>query len=133
MNPISKNAKIFFCIENEIYCDYLKTHFKDLHEFFIDYEQLAYQVSEDPQGILILQSDSREYDIIEMCKNLKRLFANNIKILLLSSDYQVYEYAQTAVDSFLQFPISKPELMHAISELSEKKRKILLIDDSKLV
>jgi DNA-binding response OmpR family regulator len=129
----TKVTKILFCVENEIYRDYLKNHFRDNDEFFINYEQFAFHVAEDPQGIIILQSDTHEYDFIETCKKLKRMFSDKIKILFLSSDYSVQEYAQTVTDAFLQFPVSRDELTSAINELLEKKRKILLIDDSKLV
>jgi DNA-binding response OmpR family regulator len=129
----TKVTKILFCVENEIYRDYLKSNFRDNDEFFINYEQFAFHVAEDPQGVIILQSDSLEYDFIETCKKLKRMFSDKIKILFLSSDYHVQEYAQTVTDAFLQFPVSRDELTSAINELIEKKRKILLIDDSKLV
>jgi len=128
-----KVTKILFCVENEIYRDYLKSQFRDSDEFFINYEQFAFHVAEDPQGVIILQSDTHEYDFIETCKKLKRMFSDKIKILFLSSDYNVQEYAQTVTDAFLQFPVSRDELTSAINELIEKKRKILLIDDSKLV
>ena len=129
----TKLTKILFCVENEIYRDYLKNNFRDSDEFFINYEQFAFHVAEDPQGVLILQSDKHEVDFIETCKKLKRMFSDKIKILFLSSDYHVQEYARTVSDGFLQFPVSRDELTIAINELIEKKRKILLIDDSKLV
>jgi hypothetical protein len=119
--------KLLFCIENESYSDYLKSNFRTLDDNFVDYQQFALRVSEDPQGILILQSDEHEYDVIEMCKKLKRLFADTIKIVFLSSDYLVHEYSQTVVDAFLQFPVSREELLEAIEKLTDKKRKILLI------
>ncbi|NBV87330.1 MAG: response regulator, partial [Verrucomicrobia bacterium] len=126
-------TKMLFCVENGLYRDYLKSHFFTPNDHFIDYDQFAIRVAEDPQGILVLQSESHEHDIIEMCKRLKRLFAESLKIVLLSADYQVHEYAHTVVDAFLQFPVSHDELTAAVGQLTEKKRKILLIDDSKLV
>ncbi len=133
MKTESTLNKLLFCIENECYSDYLKSSFRTLDDNFVDYQQFALRVSEDPQGILILQSDEHEYDVIEMCKKLKRLFADTIKIVFLSSDYLVHEYSQTVVDAFLQFPVSREELIDAIEKLTDKKRKVLLIDDSKLV
>jgi DNA-binding response OmpR family regulator len=126
-------TKLLFCVENELYRDYLRTNFRTTDENFVDYDQFAFRVAEDPQGILVLQSETHEYDVIEMCKKLKRLFADTIKIVLLSADYQVQAYSHTVVDAFLQFPVSRQELMAAIGQLADKKRKILLIDDSKLV
>ena len=133
MKERKRVTKILFCVENEVYRDYLKAHFRDGDEFFINYDQFAFHVAEDPQGIIILQSDSKEYDFIETCKRLKRMFSDKIKILFLSSDYHVSEYAKSVTDRFLQFPVSRAELTQAINELIDKKRKILLIDDSKLV
>ena len=133
MKTDSPVTKMLFCVENGLYREYLKTHFATPNDHFIDYEQFAVRVAEDPQGILILQSDSFEHDIIEMCKRLKRLFAESLKIVLLSADYQVHEYAHTVVDAFLQFPVSHTDLTNAIGQLTGKKRRILLIDDSKLV
>ncbi|MEI6873293.1 MAG: response regulator, partial [Verrucomicrobiota bacterium] len=133
MKTDSPVTKMLFCVENGLYREYLKTHFSTPNDHFIDYEQFAIRVAEDPQGILILQSDSHEHDIIEMCKRLKRLFAESLKIVLLSADYQVHEYAHTVVDAFLQFPVSHTDLTNAIGQLTGKKRRILLIDDSKLV
>ena len=97
MNRNNSLGKLLFCIENDLYRDYLKTNFRTEDEIFIDYRQFVFQVAEDPQGILILQSESHEYDIIEMCKKLKRLFPDTIKIVFLSADYQVQEYAHTVI------------------------------------
>jgi DNA-binding response OmpR family regulator len=134
MIPRNKSlGRLLFCIENDLYRDYLKATFRSEDEIFIDYRQFVFQVAEDPQGILVLQSESHEYDIIEMCKRLKRLFPDTIKIVLLSADYRVQEIAHTVIDRFLQFPVSRDDLIFALNELAHKKRKILLIDDSKLV
>ena len=133
MNPESNGRKILLCVENDLFRTYLKSSFQISDASFVDYDQILHKVAENPQGIIILQSDSHEHEIIEMCKKLKRLFADNIKIGLLSADYQVQEYAQTIVDAFLQFPVTRQEMLEALGLLSEKKKKILLIDDSKLV
>ncbi len=133
MSTAAMVKKLLFCIENEQYRDYIRSRFRMSDDHFVDYDQFVYRVAEDPQGILVLQSDAHEYDVIEMCKKLKRLFSDSIKIVLLSADYQVQEYAHTVVDCFLQFPVSREELVEAIAQLTDKKRKILLIDDSKLV
>lgn len=126
-------GKVVFCIENELFRSYLKSTLRPDDEFFIDYREFALKVAEDPQGILVLQSDSHEYDMLEMCKKLKRLFPDTIKIVLLSADYRVQEYAHTSIDRFIQFPVSRDDLVAALNDLVHKKRKILLIDDSRLV
>lgn len=48
--------------------DYLKTNFQDSDDSFVDYAQFAFRVAEDPQGILIIQSDIYEYDLIDDSK-----------------------------------------------------------------
>jgi len=133
---ISRNqslGRLLFCIENDLYRAYLKATFRSEDEIFIDYREFVFQVAEDPQGILVLQSESHEHEILEMCKKLKRLFPDTIKIVLLSADYQLQEYAHTVIDRFIQFPVSRDDLIAALNELAHKKRRILLIDDSKLV
>ncbi|MEI8093453.1 MAG: response regulator [Spirochaetales bacterium] len=125
--------KLLFCVEDRFFRDYLESHFQTKDDSFVDYDQFVYRVAEDPRGVLVLQSETHEYDVIEMCKKLKRLFGSTIKIVLLSADYQVQEYSKTVVDAFLQFPVSKEELVMALGQLVETRRKILLIDDSKLV
>ena len=55
-------GKVVFCIENELFRSYLKSTLRPDDEFFIDYREFALKVAEDPQGILVLQSDSHEYD-----------------------------------------------------------------------
>ena len=129
--PLSQ--KLLFCLEDESYKAYVASEFKLGNDSFVPYDQFVFQVAENPQGILVLQSDSHENDLIEICKKLKRLFSDTIRVVLLSADYQVYEYARTVVDAFVHFPISKDELVETIRALSEKKRRILVIDDSKLV
>lgn len=126
-------GRLLFCIENDLYRKYLKATFRAEDEIFIDYREFVFQVAEDPQGILVLQSEEHEYETLEMCKKLKRLFPDTIKIILLSADYHVQEYAQTVTDRCLQFPLSRDDLVAALNELAHKKRSVLLIDDSKLV
>ena len=123
MKPEAPSPKILFCIEDPLYRGYLEPQVVSGDDAFVAYEQFPFRVAEDPQGILVLQSDNREFDLLEMCKRLKRLFSDAIKIVLLSSDYKTYEYAHTIVDSFLHFPVSFPTLMETTGQLTEKKRK----------
>ena len=127
------SERLLFCIEDPPYKAYISSQFRVGQDSFVDYEQFVFQVAENPQGILILQSDSHENELIEICKKLKRLFSDSIRIILLSADYQVFEYARTVVDSFVHFPVSRDDLLATIRALAEKKRRILVIDDSKLV
>lgn len=125
--------RLLFCIENSSFRDYIGATFRTTDESFVQFDQFVFHVAENPQGILILQSETHENELIDMAKRLKRLFSDTVRIILLSSDYQVHEYAQTVVDGFLQFPVTRDELVESIRKLAQKKRKILLIDDSKLV
>jgi len=133
INTISKN--IIVSIENEMFLEYLKEEFKnaDVNINIVSYDQLAYCVAENPFGILILQSDTNEINLIEISKKLKRLFPEEIKIILLSSDYQTQEFVTNIVDVFMQFPVNFEELSSSILKLKDRKKKILIIDDSKLV
>lgn len=127
------SQKLLFCLEDPEYRDYVASQFRLGDDAFVDYDKFVFQVAENPQGILVLQSETHENDLIEISKKLKRLFSESIRIILLSSDYQVFAYARSVVDAFLQFPVSRDDLAATIRELAERKRRLLVIDDSQLV
>ncbi len=52
---------------------------------------------------------------------------------MLSADYLTGEEAGASVDAFLQYPVSFDELHAALATLRDTSRRVLLIDDSKLV
>ena len=124
------------CIENEIYKKYLKNTLNGTGRskvLFIDKNLIANSVSENSNVILILQSDTDEFVLVEIATKLKRLFSNEIKIIFLSSDYQLGDEVSVIVDRFLQFPLSSTDLVTQSLEIISPSRKVLLIDDSKLV
>lgn len=126
---------IIFHVENELYRRYLETHLKNQgREFqFIDRPALAEAISQMSEGILILQSDSDEYGLIEIAARLKRLFLDKLRIVLLSADHSISIHADGVVDAFLQYPVSIPELLEVAESKNEVSRRVLLIDDSRLV
>ena len=96
-------------------------------------EDLAQAIAEDPTGLLLLQSETAEQGVIELAGRLKRLFGEEIRVLLLSADYQTAEEAGGAADAFVQYPAAAEEVRRVIAALGDTSRRILLIDDSKLV
>lgn len=134
--PAAKDtAGMLLCIENAIYRRYLEHEFTAMGTPFtsVDKEQLGTVIAESPNGLLLLQSESFEYGLIDLSARLKRIFGDDIKVLLLSADYRTSEDAGHSVDAFLQFPASIDEVLGAVGTLSDRGRKVLLIDDSKLV
>ena len=137
---ISKDDNIDFkfiiCIENESYRKYLEQSLTMIGEnsaLFIDKKNIPNAVAENKDVILLLQSDNEEYELIEIATKLKRVFSNEIKIIFLSLDYQINQEVSAVVDKFLQFPLSVDDLMAASLEIASPLKKVLLIDDSKLV
>ena len=130
-----ESARMLLCIENPIYRRYLEHEFTARGTAFssVDTESLATVIAENPNGLLLLQSESFEYGLIDLSARLKRIFGDEIKVLLLSSDYRTGDDAGHSVDAFLQFPATVDEVLGAVGTLSDRGRKILLIDDSKLV
>ncbi len=129
------NKKILLCIENKLYEQYLNDKLKENNFDYInvDFDKLAPTVAENQRGTLVLQSDSNEYELIEICKRLKRIFIDEIKILFLSADYKISELAYNITDEFFHFPMKPEELIDSIKNISNRTKKILIIDDSKLV
>ncbi|MDA0852754.1 MAG: response regulator [Proteobacteria bacterium] len=83
--------------------------------------------------ILILQSEEDEYELIEVASRLKRVFGDKLSILFLSLDYSLEGELSWIVDGFAQFPLSGDELLKKIEKISRAERRVLLIDDSKLI
>jgi DNA-binding response OmpR family regulator len=137
---IQKNDKkalnFVICIENESYRSYLKKALATQHHasvIFIDKKSIANAVAENSGIILILQSDKNEYELIEISTKLKRVFSNEIKIIFLSLDYRMSAEVSSVVDKFLQFPVNVDEILNSSNEIAFPLKKVLLIDDSKLV
>jgi DNA-binding response OmpR family regulator len=129
------NGHLVLCVEDEIYRGYLEQEFAGAGSpcASVAPDNLAQTIAENPSGVLLLQSESAEQSTIELSARLKRLFGQDIRVLLLSADYLTEEAAGASVDSFLQYPASFTEVQGALAALRDTSRRVLLIDDSKLV
>ncbi len=129
------NKNVLLCIENKLYEKYLIEELKENNYNYIDidFDKLAPTVAENQRGTLILQSDSKEYELIEICKRLKRIFIDELNILFLSADYKIYDLTYNITDAFFHFPLRPEKLVESVKNISNKTKAILIIDDSKLV
>lgn len=130
------NGSVILCIENPMYGRYLEEEFANTNATVtaVTKEDLAQAIVEHPAGgVLLLQSDAAEHSLIELSSKLKRLFGDDIHTLLLSSDYLTADEAGTSVDGFLHYPAPFEQVQETIKGLSSTARRILIIDDSKLV
>ena len=132
---ITPNGNVILCIEDPLYRQYMEAEFTnaDVTVTSVDQADLAQAIAEHPAGVLLLQSDTAEYGLIELSSKLKRLFGEAIHTLLLSADYLTADAAGTAVDAFLQYPAPFEQVQATIHGLGGTTRRILLIDDSRLV
>jgi DNA-binding response OmpR family regulator len=131
----STNSKLVLCVEDELYRSYLEQEFSGAGTPYrsVSPEDLAQTIAENPAGILLLQSETDEQGTVELSGRLKRLFGEEIRVLLLSADYLTADAAGASVDAFLQYPVSFDEIRGTIVGLGDTSRRVLLIDDSKLV
>lgn len=132
----SSHLKLLVCIENKSFRSYLEHKFSKILKFeaiFIDKSSIANAIAENPKAILILQSEIEEYQLLEIAARLKRVFAGEIKIIFLSLEYNLHQEASTIVDKFVQFPVAIEELLSIADSIYSPQKKVLLIDDSKLV
>lgn len=130
------NQKLVLCIENVLFRSYLENHIQESlseNAIFIDKDAIANSIAENQNVVLILQSESEEFRLVEIASRLKRVFGSEVKIIFLSLDYKIGEEVSTIVDRFLQFPIEADTLIDCVSEIAAPEKKVLLIDDSKLV
>src|SRR5271165_5871552 len=129
------DGNLVLCVEDDLYRRYLEYAFAGAGTRCVSVaaENLAETIAESPSGVLLLQSDTAEQGLIELSSRLKRLFGDDIRVLLLSADYLTGAEAGAAVDAFLQYPAGIDELHAALAALSDTNRRILLIDDSRLV
>ncbi len=135
MSTPAETIKIYLNIENEIYREYLVASFQNLnYEITVLSKEKVYKMASAlVNGILILQSDEDEIELIEMSKKLKRAYGHDVKILFLSSDYKTFSEIDSTVDRTIQYPVEFEEVEQTIINIADKTHKILLIDDSKLV
>lgn len=80
-----------------------------------------------------MQTDEDEIKMVEIARKLKRVFGNDLKILFFSNNEELSEDICNIVDKFLDIPVDFNQVESSIQKLYNSGRKILLIDDSKLV
>jgi len=126
---------IILYIENELYRRFLEMRLGEVGRNcqFVDLGALAGAISQVSDGVLILQSDTDEHELIEIAARLKRLFGDKLRILLLSADHLTAAAAKGVVDAFVHYPVSVPELLQVVDDCKQRSRSVLLIDDSKLI
>ncbi|MCB0331643.1 MAG: response regulator, partial [Bdellovibrionales bacterium] len=126
---------LVLCIEDPIYRQLVEFGLSESSWSWtaVSRERLAETLAAGRPGTLLLQSEECEEEFIELSRKLKRLFGDELNIVLLSSDYQTQDIAGYAIDSFLQYPVEFDLLSDTITRLKEDKRSVLVVDDSKLV
>ena len=100
---------------------------------FFSVENIPRTISDKPNATLILQSDKNEGIFFDIAKKLKGIFFKDLKIIFLSFDYLIKTDALKSFSSFLQAPCSIDDILIEAERLNESRKRILLIDDSKLV
>ncbi len=125
--------ELLFCVENPLYTEYLKSQFRLEFDRFVQKSELVQRVAENPNRVLIAQTDFHDDVLLDTLKKMKRVFSETLKIIFLSSDYKIQDYATNVVDVFLHYPCSRDQIISSLDQLESKKKKILVIDDSKLI
>lgn len=130
-----KTPDLLLCVENREFRKYL---FNSAHSFsecveFLKIENIPRAIANNPSTTLVLQSDEKERIIFDIGKKLKGFFFNDLKIIFLSFDHLIQDDANNAFEAFLQAPCTLKEIISESKSVGNRKKKILLIDDSKLV
>ena len=128
-------TSLICCIENKDFRTYLKNASDNFSEKvkFLKIENVPRTISEDTSATLVLQSDENEGVFFDIGKKLKGVFFKDLKIVFLSFDYLIKADSLKGFASFLQAPCTLGTIIKEAERLNESKKKILLIDDSKLV
>ena len=131
----NQTADLIFCIENDEFRKYLEISAKSFSENvkFLKIENVPRTIAENTDATLILQSDRNEGIFFDIGKKLKGVFFKDLKIIFLSFDYLIKSDAIKGFSSFLQAPCTLEAISKEAQRLNDSKKKILLIDDSKLV
>ena len=135
MNDKNSRHDMIFCIENEDFREYLKFSCQSsgYNAIFLAVENIPRIISENTEATLILQSEKNEGIFFDIGRKLKGFFFKDLKIIFLSFDYLIRSDAIKAFSSFIQAPCTLENIIKETERLSDYKKKILLIDDSKLV
>ena len=128
-------TSLICCIENKDFRTYLKNASDNFSEKvkFLKIENVPRTISEDTSATLVLQSDENEGVFFDIGKKLKGVFFKDLKIVFLSFDYLIKADSLKGFASFLQAPCTLGTIIKEAERLNDSKKKILLIDDSKLV
>ena len=132
---IPLKSKLIFCIENKDFKEYLIAinDKPDEQIKFLDIENIPRSVAENPDATLVLQSDVNENIFFDIGKKLKGVFFKELKVIFLSFDYLIKADALKGFSSFIQAPCSLDVIIEEANRLNDHRKRILLIDDSKLV
>jgi DNA-binding response OmpR family regulator len=132
---LPKEFHIYTYIENVLFNLYIHTESQKRSLGFVPIptDNVINFISEHLPALVLMQSDSKEVELLEISKRLKRAFTSEIKIILFSADYTITEEAQNSSDAFLQYPVSFEKVQEVLYSLLKRSKKVLLIDDSKLV
>lgn len=133
--PRDTARPVVLCVERSLYRRYLEEEFARRGDgaLSIRRDELVPAVAEDPHRMLLLQSDADEPGLLETARKLRRIFADELRVVFLSADYRTEEEAVSAADGFLPYPAPFEAVVEAIRRAEDATRRILLIDDSKLV
>lgn len=134
-HPSESDETILFCVENYLFKKYLEANLERAQAKwrFLDRSELGDAICQSQYNVVILQSDDQEYEIIEIAARLKRIFRDNLRLIFLSVDHEIISYASSVFDECLIYPCSFDRVMSAIHDYKGIERKVLLVDDSKLV
>ena len=132
-NPLS--SELILCIENKDFNKYLKSKSDETDKRikFLEIENIPRAVADNPDATLILQSDINENIFFDIGKKLKGIFFKELKVIFLSFDYLIKSDALKGFSSFIQAPCSLELIIEEANRLNDHRKRILLIDDSKLV
>tara|TARA_E500000331_G_scaffold307280_1_gene312079 strand:+ start:2089 stop:4134 length:2046 start_codon:yes stop_codon:yes gene_type:complete len=135
LEELTKDKILYFCIENDFYRNYLTRNCDDEHISYRNLEliDLPGTISANPNAVILLQSESKEQNIIDLSAKLKLLFGSDVKSILLSTDYRVATEVEFKFDEFIHFPADFEQIINSITKVLNASKKILLIDDSKLI
>ena len=135
IEKIKKDKTLYFCIENDFYREYLVKNCDEENISYINLEliDLPGTISSNPDAIVLLQSETQEQKIIDLSAKLKLLFGADIKSILLSTDYRIATEVEFKFDDFIHFPAEFDQIITSITKVLSASKKILIIDDSKLI
>ena len=132
---LTKNKRLYLCIENEFYRNYLVQNCDSEHISYqtVEVFDLPKTISANPKAIILLQSETQEQKLIDLSAKLKLLYGAEVKSILLSTDYHVATEVEFKVDDFVHFPAEFDLIRRSITKVLNASKKILIVDDSQLI